>query len=109
MVNANGSGIREVTDEFAQFVDWSPDGQYLVFSPGLNIIRPDGSGLTSLKVGSLSQSFPIGSKRHLDGPRQAPDCRHKRRTTRLALRDGHLDQMECQLAGISSSTRCRDL
>ncbi len=27
MVNANGSGIREVTDEFAQFVDWSPDGQ----------------------------------------------------------------------------------
>jgi TolB protein len=57
-MNANGSGIREVTDEFAQFVDWSPDGQYLVFSPGLNIIRPDGSGLTSLKVAVVEPEFP---------------------------------------------------
>lgn len=44
--------------EFAQFVDWSPDGQYLVFSPGLNIIRPDGSGLTSLKVAVGEPEFP---------------------------------------------------
>jgi TolB protein len=58
MVNANGSGIREVTDEFARFVDWSPGGQYLVFSPGLNIIRPDGSGLTSLRVAVVEPEFP---------------------------------------------------
>ena len=34
--------------QMGMFVDWSPDGRYLVFSPGLNIIRPDGSGLVSL-------------------------------------------------------------
>jgi Tol biopolymer transport system component len=49
LMNAAGSGgQRRVTDVFAQFVDWSPDGRYLVFSPGLNIIRPDGTGLVTL-------------------------------------------------------------
>jgi hypothetical protein len=43
-MNADGS-TSTGTDTFAQFADWSPDGQYLVFAPGLNIIRPDGSGL----------------------------------------------------------------
>ncbi len=57
-MNADGSGVRRVTDTFAQFVDWSPDGQYLVFSPGLNIVRPDGSGLTSLDVAVGEPEFP---------------------------------------------------
>src|SRR6266545_4863530 len=58
VMNADGSGVRRVTDKFAQFVDWSPDGQYLVFSPGLNIVRPDGSGLTSLDVAVGEPEFP---------------------------------------------------
>jgi len=48
LMNADGSDQHRVTDRFAQFVDWSPDGRYLVFSPGLNIIRPDGTGLVTL-------------------------------------------------------------
>jgi dipeptidyl aminopeptidase/acylaminoacyl peptidase len=33
-----------------RMLDWSPGGDYLVFAPGLNVIRPDGSGLTSIPV-----------------------------------------------------------
>jgi Tol biopolymer transport system component len=57
-MNADGSDQRRVTDKSAQFVDWSPDGRYLVFSPGLNVIRPDGSGLTSLDVTVGAAVFP---------------------------------------------------
>ena len=52
VMDADGSHQHRVTDKFAQFVDWSPDGDYLVFAPGLNFIRPDGSGLTALHVGA---------------------------------------------------------
>jgi Tol biopolymer transport system component len=48
LMNADGSDQRRLSDRFAQFVDWSPDGSYLVFSPGLNITRPDGTGLVTL-------------------------------------------------------------
>jgi Tol biopolymer transport system component len=58
MMNADGSDQRRVTDKFAMFVDWAPNGEYLVFSPGLNIIRPDGSGHTSLQVGVGEPEFP---------------------------------------------------
>jgi Tol biopolymer transport system component len=58
VMNADGSDQDRLTDTFAQFVDWSPDGQYLVFAPGLNIIRPDGSGLTSLQPGVAEPEFP---------------------------------------------------
>ena len=53
LMNADGSDQHRVSDRFAQFVDWSPNGSYLVFSPGLNVIRPDGTGLTSIPVTGL--------------------------------------------------------
>ncbi len=58
VMNADGSDQHRITDRFAQFVDWSPDGRYLVFAPDLNIIRSDGSGLTSLRVEAGEPEFP---------------------------------------------------
>jgi Tol biopolymer transport system component len=48
VMNANGSDQRRLSLQFGMFVDWSPDGQYLLFSPGLNVIRPDGTGLARI-------------------------------------------------------------
>jgi Tol biopolymer transport system component len=48
IMNANGSDQHRLSLQLGMFVDWSPDGQYLVFSPGLNVIRPDGTGLTQI-------------------------------------------------------------
>lgn len=56
-MNADGSDQHRLTDAFAQFADWSPDGQYLIFAPGLNVIRPDGAGLTSLQPGEGEPVF----------------------------------------------------
>ncbi len=50
VMNADGSNQRRVSLQQGMLVDWSPDGDYLVFAPGLNVIRPDGSGLTSIPV-----------------------------------------------------------
>jgi len=50
VMNADGSGQRRVSMRQGMLVDWSPDGDYLVFAPGLNVIRPDGSGLASIPV-----------------------------------------------------------
>jgi len=58
VMDADGSHQHRVTDKFAQFVDWSPDGDYLVFAPGLNFIRPNGSGLTALHVRAGEPEFP---------------------------------------------------
>jgi hypothetical protein len=49
-MGTDGSNQTRVTDRFAQFAAWSPDAEYLLFSPGLNVIRPDGSGLVELAV-----------------------------------------------------------
>jgi Tol biopolymer transport system component len=49
-MNADGSDQHRLSPRFGQFVDWSPDGRYLVFSPGLNVIRPDGTGLAEIPV-----------------------------------------------------------
>jgi Tol biopolymer transport system component len=48
VMNADGSDQHRLSDRFAQFMDWSPDGCYVVFSPGLNVIRPDGTGLVTI-------------------------------------------------------------
>jgi Tol biopolymer transport system component len=53
VMNADGSGQRRVTERFAQFSAWSPDSRYILFSPGLHVIRPDGSGLATLDVKGL--------------------------------------------------------
>jgi Tol biopolymer transport system component len=50
VMNADGSDQHRISLRFGMFVDWSPDGNYLVFSPGLNVIRPDGTGLTKIPV-----------------------------------------------------------
>jgi TolB protein len=48
VMNADGSDQHRLSLQLGQFVDWSPDGHYLVFSPGLQVIRPDGTGLTAI-------------------------------------------------------------
>jgi Tol biopolymer transport system component len=53
IMNANGSDQHRLSESFGQFSSWSPDGRYLVFSPGLNVIRPDGTGQTSIPVGGV--------------------------------------------------------
>ena len=53
LMNADGSNQHRLADKFGQFAVWSPDGQYILFSPGLNVIRPDGSGLASILVGGI--------------------------------------------------------
>jgi Tol biopolymer transport system component len=60
VMNADGSGQMRITDVYAQFSDWSPDGQYIVFdgSGELHIIRPDGSGLVSVPTGLGYCGFP---------------------------------------------------
>ena len=53
VMNADGSGQTRLTDTFGQFATWSPDGRYILFSPGLHLIRPDGTGLAALPVHGL--------------------------------------------------------
>jgi TolB protein len=53
VMNADGSDQRRLTDGFAQFAAWSPDSRYLVYAPGLHVIRADGSGLVTISVEGL--------------------------------------------------------
>ena len=46
VMNTDGSNQHRLSLQLGQFVDWSPDGRYLVLSPGLKVIRPDGTGRT---------------------------------------------------------------
>jgi Tol biopolymer transport system component len=50
VMNADGTGQRRLTRTFGQFAVWSPDGQYILFAPFLNVIRADGTGLIRLPV-----------------------------------------------------------
>ena len=53
VMNADGSEQRRLSRTFGQFPEWSPDGRYLLFAPHLNVIRPDGTGLTQIPVRDL--------------------------------------------------------
>jgi len=47
-MHADSSNQDRVSMQQGMLVDWSPEGNYLVFAPDLSVIRPDGSGLTSI-------------------------------------------------------------
>ena len=47
VMKADGTDQYRLTRTFGQFAVWSPGGQYILFAPWLNVIRPDGTGLTA--------------------------------------------------------------
>jgi TolB protein len=51
VMNADGTDRHRLTRTYGQFAVWSPDGQYILFAPWLNVIRPDGTGLTRIPIG----------------------------------------------------------
>jgi Tol biopolymer transport system component len=53
VMNADGTDERRLTRTFGQFATWSPDGLHILFAPGLNVIRPDGTGLTRISPEDL--------------------------------------------------------
>jgi Tol biopolymer transport system component len=60
VMDADGSNPRRVSSGYAMFVDWSPDGRYLVIAGtgNLEIVRHDGSGLVSMSLGVSNALFP---------------------------------------------------
>ncbi|HJV04495.1 MAG TPA: hypothetical protein VJ868_04455, partial [Actinomycetota bacterium] len=48
VMDPDGTDERRLTRTFGQFAAWSPDGRHILFAPGLNVIRPDGTGLTRI-------------------------------------------------------------
>lgn len=50
LMNTDGTDQHRLTRTFGQFAVWSPDGQYILFAPWLNVIRPDGTGLTRIPI-----------------------------------------------------------
>ncbi len=60
VMNADGSGQTRLTDTFAQLMDWSPNGRFIVFNgrDGLNVIRADGSAVTTVPIALQDPSFP---------------------------------------------------
>jgi TolB protein len=50
VMNADGTDQHRLSKTFGQFAVWSPDGQYILFAPWLNVIRPDGTGLARIPV-----------------------------------------------------------
>jgi TolB protein len=50
VMNADGTDKHRLSPTFGQFAAWSPDGQYILFAPWLNVIRPDGTGLSRIPV-----------------------------------------------------------
>jgi Tol biopolymer transport system component len=62
VMNADGTEQTRITEAFAQFAVWSPDGKYILFTPspeGLYIMRPDGSDLTSVPIEGVGGSITL--------------------------------------------------
>ena len=53
VMNADGTEQHRLNRTFGQFAVWSPDGQYILFAPHLNVIRADGTGLIRLPVDNV--------------------------------------------------------
>jgi TolB protein len=61
IMNADGSDQQRLTDEFAQFFAWSPDGEAILVAgaSAMYLVRPDGTGRTALKVPGVAHPlFP---------------------------------------------------
>lgn len=60
VMNADGSEPTRITDVYVQFMDWSPDGQYIVLDGdgGPRVIRTDGTGLSTIPTGLGYCAFP---------------------------------------------------
>lgn len=59
LMDADGSNVRRVSTELAQFVAWSPDGAYLLVSGrALYVVRPDGTGRLELRADGID--LPLG-------------------------------------------------
>lgn len=53
VMNADGSEQHLLIDAFGQFVDWSPDGSTILFSPGLHLVTPAGEDLGSVPLSGV--------------------------------------------------------
>lgn len=56
VMNPDGSNVTRVSRVFGQFPVWSPDGEYVAFTPapeGIYVMRPDGSDLTLIPTEGL--------------------------------------------------------
>jgi TolB protein len=61
IMNADGSDQHRVSTSFGQFSSWSPEGTYIVFSPGVNVIRPDGTGQVSIPVTGVGSDIEFAN------------------------------------------------
>jgi len=50
LMNAEGTGQTRLSETYAEFAAWSPDGGYILFSPGLNIVTVEGSFVGRISV-----------------------------------------------------------
>jgi TolB protein len=62
VMNADGSNQTRVTEVFGQFAVWSPDGEFIAFTPapdGIYVMRPDGSDLTLIEFEGLDRDIQM--------------------------------------------------
>ena len=58
LMDADGGNQRRVTPEAGQFVDWSPDGRYLLISGmALYVVRPDGTGEVQSRANGVPRAL----------------------------------------------------
>jgi Tol biopolymer transport system component len=58
LMDPDGSNVRRVSTELAQFVAWSPDGRYLLVSGrALYVVRPDGTGRLELRADGIDHAL----------------------------------------------------
>ena len=58
LMDPDGSNLRRVSTETAQFVAWSSDGRYLLVSGrALYVVRPDGTGRSELRANGIDHAL----------------------------------------------------